>query len=176
MALQCFSMLSVLSKYAPRFLTYGVSCIMLPPNEILKSVSSFVLCFGAKIICSVLSWFSLINLNTNQIVIVKSLIISLIGYEIEIRGIPENYYKIINNLIWEFIWNNKVNQVDRNVCGMDIEEGGLEIIYLFSFVKSKQIKVLYKIMHSGNETWSALGNYWLNKFDKDTGEDFFLCK
>jgi hypothetical protein len=115
-------------------------------------------------------------LNTNQIVIVKSLIISLIGYEIEIRGIPENYYKIINNLIWEFIWNNKVNQVDRNVCGMDIEEGGLEIIYLFSFVKSKQIKVLYKIMHSGNETWSALGNYWLNKFDKDTGEDFFLCK
>jgi hypothetical protein len=28
---------------------------------------------------------------------------------------------------------------------MDIEEGGLEMINLFSFVKSKQIKVLYKI-------------------------------
>ena len=46
---------------------------------------------------------------------------------------------------------------------MDIEEGGLEMINLFSFVKSKQIKVLYKIMHSGKETWSALGNYWLTK-------------
>jgi hypothetical protein len=56
---------------------------------------------------------------------------------------------------------------------MDIEEG---MINLFSLVKSKQIKVLYKIMHSGNETWSALGKYWLKKFDKDTGEDFFLCK
>ena len=56
---------------------------------------------------------------------------------------------------------------------MDIEEGGLEMINLFSFVKSKQIKVLYKIMHSGNET---LGNCWLNKFDEDNGEDFFLCK
>jgi hypothetical protein len=33
----------------------------------------------------------------------------LIGYEIEIRGIPKNYLKIINNLIWGFIWNNKVN-------------------------------------------------------------------
>ena len=31
-------------------------------------------------------------------------------------------------------------------------------------------------MHSGNETWSALGKYWLKKFDKDTVEDFFLCK
>jgi hypothetical protein len=59
---------------------------------------------------------------------------------------------------------------------MDIEEGGLEMINLFSFVKSKQIKVLYIIMHSGNKTWSALGKYWLKKFDKDTGEDFFLCK
>jgi hypothetical protein len=75
----------------------------------------------------------------------------LIGYEIEIRSIPKNYLKIINNLIWGFIWNNKVNQVDRNMCCMDIEEGGLEMINLFSFVKSKQIKVLYKIMHSGKD-------------------------
>ena len=80
---------------------------------------------------------------------------ALIGYEIETRGIPEKYLKFINNLIW----NNKVNQVDRNMCCMDIEEGGLEMINLFSFVKSKQIKVLYKIMHSGNETWSALCKY-----------------
>ena len=83
----------------------------------------------------------------------------MIGYEIEIRSIPKNYLKIINNLIWGFIWNNKVNQVDRNMSCMDIEEGGLEMINLFSFIKSKQIKVLYKIMHSGNETWSALCKY-----------------
>ena len=50
------------------------------------------------------------------------------------------------------------------------------MINLFSFVKSKQIKVLYNIMHSSNETWSALGKYWLKKFDKETGENFFLCK
>ena len=48
------------------------------------------------------------------------------------------------------IWNNKFNQVDRNVCCMDIEEGGLEMINLFPFVKSKQINVLYNIRHSGN--------------------------
>ena len=56
------------------------------------------------------------------------------------------------------IWNNKVNQVDRNVCCMDIKEGELEVINLFTFVKSKQIKVLFKKMHSGNETWT----HWAN--------------
>jgi hypothetical protein len=33
---------------------------------------------------------------------------------------------------------------------MDIEEGGLEMINLFPFVKSRQINVLYNIRHSGN--------------------------
>ena len=32
------SMLRVLSKYAPRFLIYCVSCITLSPNEMIKSV------------------------------------------------------------------------------------------------------------------------------------------
>ena len=31
-------------------------------------------------------------------------------------------------------------------------------------------------MYSGNETWSVLSKYWLQKFDKDIEEDFFLCK
>ena len=53
---------------------------------------------------------------------------------------------------------------------MDIEEGGLEMINLFPFVKSKQINVLYNIRHSGN------AQILVKKFDKDNGEAFFLCK
>jgi hypothetical protein len=59
-----------------------------------------------------------------NILIVKKLIIPSIGYEIEIRGIPENHLKIIKKIIWGFIWRNKVNLLDRNVCCMNIEEGG----------------------------------------------------
>jgi len=50
------------------------------------------------------------------------------------------------------------------------------MIIIFSFVKSKQIKVLYNIMHSGNETWSALGKYRVKRFVKYIGEDSFVCK
>jgi hypothetical protein len=35
---------------------------------------------------------------------VKNLLISLCGYEIEMRGIPEKYVKEITTLVWGFIW------------------------------------------------------------------------
>ena len=29
------------------------------------------------------------------------------GYETEMRGIPEKYKKEVNDLIWKFLWDNK---------------------------------------------------------------------
>jgi hypothetical protein len=31
------------------------------------------------------------------------------------RGIPEKYKKEVNDLIWKFLWDNKPNQIERNV-------------------------------------------------------------
>jgi hypothetical protein len=38
------------------------------------------------------------------------------GFETEMRGIPEKYKKEVNDLIWKFLWDNKPNQIERNVC------------------------------------------------------------
>jgi hypothetical protein len=38
------------------------------------------------------------------------------GFETEMRGIPEKYKKEVNDLIWKFVWDNKPNQIERNVC------------------------------------------------------------
>jgi hypothetical protein len=37
------------------------------------------------------------------------------GFENEMRGIPEKYKKEVNNLTWKFLWDNKPNQIERNV-------------------------------------------------------------
>jgi hypothetical protein len=42
---------------------------------------------------------------TGKTLIVKNLLISLCGYEIEMRGIPEKYVKEITTLVWGFIWD-----------------------------------------------------------------------
>ena len=46
------------------------------------------------------------------------------GFETEMRGIPEKYKKEVNDLIWKFLWDNKPNQIERNVCCLNINEGG----------------------------------------------------
>jgi hypothetical protein len=51
-----------------------------------------------------------------KFLILKSFVLSLIEYEIEMRGIPEKYEREINNLLWSFIWDGKTNQIKRNIC------------------------------------------------------------
>ena len=60
---------------------------------------------------------------SGKALIVKNLILSVCGYELEIRGIPEKYKKELNKIIWNFIWDGKVNQVDRKVCCLDVKKG-----------------------------------------------------
>ena len=107
--------------------------------------------------------------------IIKNLIIPIIGYEIEMRGIPDIYAKQINDIVWSFIWDNKLNKIDRIVCCLSKNEGGMNMINLFNFIKSKQIKTIYKIMHSKLETWNAIGKYWLQSKDMHSSQEYFLC-
>ena len=50
------------------------------------------------------------------------------GFETEMRGIPEKYKKEVNDLIWKFLWDNNANQIERNVCCLYINEGGMGMI------------------------------------------------
>lgn len=63
---------------------------------------------------------------TGKTLIVKNMILSLCSYQIEIRGIPGKYTKELNNIIRNFIWDRKVNQVDKNVCCLNEIKGGWE--------------------------------------------------
>lgn len=43
---------------------------------------------------------------------VKNVLISTCGYEIEILGIPEKYVTELTTLVWGFIWGWGINQID----------------------------------------------------------------
>ena len=80
---------------------------------------------------------------TGKTLIVKNLLISLCGYEIEMRGIPEKYIKEITTLVWGFIWGGVINQIDRKVCCLGVENGGMGMINIQECIDSKRIKLLY---------------------------------
>ena len=112
---------------------------------------------------------------SGKVLIIKSFVLSVIGYEIEMRGIPLKYEKDINNIIWSFVWDGKTNQVSRAVCCLPKEKGGMDMINLRNFIKSKQIKCLYSIVNSSLDKWNAVGKYWLTSLDAKFGTEYFIC-
>jgi hypothetical protein len=41
------------------------------------------------------------------------------------RGIPDKYVKEINDIMWCFVWSDKTNQINRTVCCLEANEGGM---------------------------------------------------
>jgi hypothetical protein len=50
------------------------------------------------------------------------------------KGIPDKFKKEIETLIWDFIRERKVNQIKRDVCCLDIENGGMSMVNLDSYI------------------------------------------
>jgi hypothetical protein len=44
------------------------------------------------------------------------------------RGIPEKYVKEMSTLVWGFIRGGGINQIDRKVCCLAVENGGMGMI------------------------------------------------
>jgi hypothetical protein len=107
---------------------------------------------------------------------VKNLLISYCGFEIEMKGIPDQFKKEIETLIWDFIWDGKVNQIKRDVCCLDIEKSGMSMVNIDSYIVSRRIKFLYQIINETFESWNAIGKYWLSRLDLKFNETFFVCK
>jgi hypothetical protein len=72
--------------------------------------------------------------------IVKNLLISLCGYEIEMRGIQEKYVKEITTLVWGFIWGRGINQIDRKVCCLGVPY--LIILYIITMMNAKSFNII----------------------------------
>jgi hypothetical protein len=62
------------------------------------------------------------------------------------RGIPEKYVKEITTLVWGFIWGGGINQIDRKVCCLGVENGGMGMINIQEFIDSKRIKLFLKVI------------------------------
>lgn len=98
------------------------------------------------------------------------------GYEIERRGIPDRSKNEIKVIIWKFIWDDTINQIDRNVCCIDKKECVMGMLNIADLIRSRKITNIHKIIHSDLECWNYIGKYWLNKNDNRFGPDYFRCQ
>ena len=113
--------------------------------------------------------------HDGKVLVIRSQILSIASFEIEARGIPEKYKKEINQLIWNFIWDGKINLVNRKTCCNSKNKGGINMVELDVFIQSKYVKTLYRVLHSETDHWNAFGKYLLQKFDRTHNMKYFIC-
>ena len=101
--------------------------------------------------------------------------VTIIGFEVECNGIPEKYVKEINSLIWNFLWNGKTNQIERNVM-LNKKRGGLNMIDVDIFFKSNKLTYYTELYIKKKEACNVIGKHWLQCLDRKYQEHFFLCR
>ena len=79
-----------------------------------------------------------------KVLIIKTFLISQIGYELEMNGIPKNIEKDINKLLWDFLWDWKQPLVNRQTMCFNLDSGGVNMINLRQFIGAKQLNLYTK--------------------------------
>ena len=111
-----------------------------------------------------------------KVLLIKSLGISVVGYETQMKGMPENMIKPIKDILFKFLWDNKPALVNKEAICLPEKEGGLNMIDVESFIKIKQIKWIDNIINSKYDDWNALAKYWLQTLDERTEINYFITK
>ena len=86
------------------------------------------------------------------------------------------FFKEIDALLWSFLWTSKQPLVSRNTMYLDEEMGGVNMPNERNILLSKQIKSVYNILESNYAHCNMIGKNWLQKFDEQYNDRFFLCK
>jgi DNA integrity scanning protein DisA with diadenylate cyclase activity len=60
-----------------------------------------------------------------------------------------------------FYGGHCLNQIKRDVCCLDIENGGMSMVNLDSYIDSRRITFIYCIINEPVENWNAVEKYWL---------------
>ena len=67
-----------------------------------------------------------------------------------------------------------ITQLLRTDLGRSV--GVTAVTQLVWLNRSKQMNLLYRIIHSKKEAWNVIGKHWLQGLDRKYQENFFLCK
>ena len=111
-----------------------------------------------------------------KILIIKTFVITQIGFQAEMIPVPQYIIKAIDKIIWEFLWDSKQPLVNKQTMFLDPLSGGLNMVNLLHFIQAKQIKSIYKILTTEHENWNAIGKSWLQCLDRKFGIDYFVTK
>ena len=101
-----------------------------------------------------LHWWKARDLSLNgKVLIIKSLALSKFQYLVSLVHIPQNVVKLVNSIIYEFIWNGKTDKVKRNLFEQDYRKGGYKMTNLSDIITSSSIMWVKNYLDNIEREW-----------------------
>ena len=111
-----------------------------------------------------------------KILLINTLALSVISYEIDCILIPERTIKEINEALLNFLWKGNRALIRREIIELPENEGGLKMPNIHDIICKRHIKYLTKIMEGPVQTWNAISRHWFTKVDDAFAYKYFLMK
>jgi len=93
----------------------------------------------------------------------KTIGISQLNYTASMLSVPETEIKNTQTLLFNFLWKNKNDKVNRDVIYQPLSEGGLNFPNFRIMVQSLRLAWLRRLLSDTNDTWKVIPNYYFNK-------------
>ena len=97
-----------------------------------------------------------------RIRIIKSFIISKFQYQLSNDSCPLRFIKILNKIIFKYIWNSKTERINRKVLVQNYENGGLEAPHLEAKILTSRIAWMKRYLYTEHIPWKQLWEWQLN--------------
>ena len=98
-----------------------------------------------------------------KVTIIKHLVTSQLVYTGTAVPVPLKIIKLVNRLVYSFLWNSKREKVKRTVCYNSETEGGLKMVDLLSKCLSLRLSWIDKYLIGEQTSWKILFKYWTKK-------------
>ena len=102
-------------------------------------------------------WWKSRNLSlTGKILIIKVLGLSRFALLASLLSVPKEDIIKVNTLIYNFIWNGKIDKVKSTLLEQDIAKGGLKMLDFETMVKGAKIKWIKRYFEGEHADWKIM--------------------
>lgn len=95
--------------------------------------------------------------------IIKTFVMSQFVYAASIIHVPPDVIKMVNKLIFKFMWRNKKERLKRTVLINSISKGGMQVPDFQTMVEAAKLKWISKIINSPFAPWRLILEDYLMK-------------
>lgn len=105
------------------------------------------------------SWNRRLITPIGKISIIKSLLISQFNHIFMTLPNPDAIFiKKLNTVLFEFLWNSKIDKIKRNIVVKEFLEGGLKMLHIESFINSLKLTWIRRLYRTTSKWQVVLKN------------------